>query len=125
MALILLPPSLLHPFFIVKGLIFTYVMTFGGALAALFSPFVGLLVYVCFAIVRPQFLWAYALPPGGNYSRIVAMGLLAGWALKGFGSWRFGRARVMVVALGGFGLWAVVAMQFAVDRPSPGRWSRS
>ena len=40
-----------------KGLIFTYAMTYGGALASLFDPFVGLLIYVCFAIVKPESMW--------------------------------------------------------------------
>ena len=78
-----------------KGLVFTYAMTYGGALISLFNPFYGLLVYVCFAIVRPQYMWYWSVPQG-NYSRIVALALLAGWALGGFGSWRFGRARVVL-----------------------------
>ena len=61
-----------------KGLIFTYAMTYGGALVALFNPFYGLLVYVCFAIIRPDYMWYWSIPQG-NYSRTVALGLLAGW----------------------------------------------
>ena len=30
-----------------KGLLFTYVVTYGGAIAALVEPFIGLLVYIC------------------------------------------------------------------------------
>jgi len=71
------------------GLVFTYALTYGGALLALFNPFYGLLVYVCFAIIRPEFMWSWSVPEG-NYSRIVAMGLLVGWAIRGFGRWRFG-----------------------------------
>ena len=33
-----------------KGLIFTYVVTYGGALVSLYKPYVGLLIYVCFAL---------------------------------------------------------------------------
>src|SRR5262249_25648756 len=81
-----------------KGLIFTYLLTYGGAAASLYRPFYGLLVYICFAIVRPEAMWYWAVPEG-NYSRIVAIALLVGWALHGFGSWKLGRAKGVVVAL--------------------------
>ncbi len=80
-----------------KGLLFTYGLTYGGALVSLFNPFSGLLIYICFAIVRPESMWFWSVP-AGNYSRIIAIALLAGWAMHGFGSWRFGRARAIVTA---------------------------
>lgn len=97
-----------------KGLIFTYLLTYGGSVAALFNPFVGLLVYVCFAIVRPQSLWHWSVP-AGNYSRTIAIALLAGWALHGFGNWNFGKARAVVVCLLGFMLWMVLSSSVAID----------
>jgi probable O-glycosylation ligase (exosortase A-associated) len=121
-----------------KGLIFTYLLTYGGAIAALFNPFVGLLVYVCFAVLRPDFLWFWSVEPG-NYSRIVAAGLLIGWAAHGFGilqvrsvhrhppglligwaahgfgSWKFGRARAIIASLVVLLLWSVVAANWAPD----------
>lgn len=98
-----------------KGLIFTYLLTYGGAVASLYRPYIGLLVYVCFAIIKPDALWHWAVPPG-NYSRIVAIGLLVGWGLHGFGNWNLGRARAVVLALVAFLLWAAVASLGAVDR---------
>lgn len=97
-----------------KGLIFTYALTYGGSVIALFNPFVGLLIYVCFAIVRPQSLWHWSVPDG-NYSRTIALALLAGWALKGFGNWNFGRARVVVYCLIGFLCWMALSSFFAFD----------
>jgi probable O-glycosylation ligase (exosortase A-associated) len=88
-----------------KGLIFTYAMTYGGALVALADPFRGLLVYVCFAILRPEFLWYWAVPPG-NYSRTVALALLLGWVVQGFGKFRVGRAWPVVAALTVFWVWS-------------------
>jgi O-antigen ligase len=100
-----------------KGVLFTFVLTYGGAAASLFNPFIGLLVYVCFAIVRPEAMWGFALP-SGNYSRIVAVALLTGWAMNGFGDWNFGRARGVVWCLIGFAACyvasAVVASNQAV-----------
>jgi putative inorganic carbon (HCO3(-)) transporter len=92
----------------VKGLLFTYLLTFGGAAASLFNPFLGLLIYVGFSILKPASLWHWSVP-SGNYSRIVAIALLIGWALRGFGRWEFGRATGVVAALIGFWAWLVVA----------------
>ena len=74
-----------------KGLLFTYLLTYGGGLVSLFHPFVGLLIYICFAIIKPEALWYWSVP-AGNYSRIVFGALFIGWGMAGFGSWRLGRA---------------------------------
>jgi probable O-glycosylation ligase (exosortase A-associated) len=98
-----------------KGVLFTYCLTYGGAAAALFNPFIGLLVYVCFAIIRPDFMWEFSLPQG-NYSRIVALGLLAGWVIHGCGNWRFGRAKPVVVTLLAFLAWSALSAAHAADQ---------
>ncbi len=98
-----------------KALIFTYGLTYGGALLSLVNPFYGLLVYVCFALLKPDSFWSWSVPEG-NYSRIVALGLLAGWAIHGFGNWNFGRARGIFIALVGFLGWMVLASLNAADR---------
>lgn len=81
-----------------KGLIFTYLLTYGGAAASLAAPYVGLLVYICFAVIKPESMWYWAVP-AGNYSRIVAIALLLGWLAHGLGKWRFGPAKPIVYAL--------------------------
>ena len=91
-----------------KGLIFTYLLTYGGALASLFNPYIGLLVYVCFSIISRESLWYWSVPEG-NYSRIVAIALLVGWALRGFGNWQFGRGGTIVGLFIGFWVWAVLS----------------
>src|SRR4051794_37215379 len=104
-----------------KGLLFTYALTYGGALASFFNPFVGLLIYVCFAIIRPEHLWHWSVP-AGNYSRIVALGLLAGWALKNFGSWDFRRAKPVVYALLAYWLWACLSAAQAENQERAWHW---
>jgi putative inorganic carbon (hco3(-)) transporter len=82
----------------VLGLLLTYGITAIGCLGALRNPVIGVYVYVGFAVLRPQYLWGWA----GDLSivnRLVGIALLAGWALNGFGSWRFGDARRIVAAL--------------------------
>jgi probable O-glycosylation ligase (exosortase A-associated) len=91
-----------------KGLIFTYALTYGGAVISLFRPFYGLLIYISFSILRPESLWHWSVPKG-NYSRIVAISLLLGWALKSFGDWQLKRGWGVVLALLGFWGWSVVS----------------
>ena len=67
-----------------KGLLFTYFLTYGGCVVALFRPFVGLCIYYCFTVLRPQTLWFFALPQDGNYSKHVALATLIGWSISGF-----------------------------------------
>ncbi len=93
-----------------KGLVFTYLLCYGGAFVSLFNPFVGLLVYVAFAILKPEALWyweSHNMP--ANSSRIVAIALLAGWILRGTGNWELGKAWKIVYALLGFLGWGVVS----------------
>ncbi len=96
-----------------KGLLFTYALTYGGAGASLVKPWYGLLIYVCFAIIKPEQLWFWSVPEG-NYSRIVAVGLLLGWAAGGFGNWRLGQAATVVCCLIGYMAAMVVSAALAV-----------
>lgn len=97
-----------------KGLLFTVSLTYGGALVSLFSPFYGLLIYVCFAIVRPEDMWPWSVQ-GGNYSRIIAIAMLGGWLwhigltfLTGKGvNFRFGRGKPVVLLFLSYWLWTV------------------
>ncbi len=103
-----------------KGLVFTLALTYGGAAASLFRPFYGLLIYVAFSILRPEALWHWSVPQGGNYSRIVAIALLIGWALNGFGNWNLGRGKGMLVCFLGFWVWAALSTLFAALFPQRG-----
>jgi O-antigen ligase len=104
----------------VKGLIFTYALTYGGVVVSLFNPFVGLLIYVCFSVLKPEMIWHYSVPPG-NYSRIIAIGLLIGWAANGFGNWNFGRGKLSVFLLLGFYGWFVLS-SFGAEYPAYAWW---
>jgi putative inorganic carbon (hco3(-)) transporter len=98
-----------------KGLLFTYGLAYGGAVVSLFNPFVGLLIYITFAILRPETLWSWSVP-AGNYSRIIGISLLVGWAANGFGDWRLQRSRSIVLSLLGFFLCMVASACFAPDQ---------
>ncbi len=93
------------------GLLFTYALAYGGAAVSLVRPFYGLLIYICFAIIRPESLWHWSVP-AGNYSRIIAIALLIGWALNGFGNFRLGGAKWIVGSLVAYWLWACFSAAF-------------
>jgi len=97
------------------GLIFTYGLTYGGALVALFNPFVGFLIFVAYSSISPEMMWHWSIPPG-HYSQIVAIAMLIGWVFQGFGRWNFGRARWIVWSLVGFWLWSVVSAMGALNQ---------
>ena len=97
------------------GQILTFLMAYGGAAVALVKPFYGLLVYVAFAIVRPEFLFGGSVAPSNN-SRVIGIAMLIGWAINGFGKWRFGRAKPIVVAVLGYWAWIIVCACFAADQ---------
>lgn len=97
------------------GSIFTYVMTYGGALAALRNPYTGFLIYVAFSILKPESLWSWSVPQG-HYSRIVAVALLLGWLFHGMGSWNLGRSRGIVLAFIGYWVWSMLSALAAPDQ---------
>jgi O-antigen ligase len=97
-----------------KGLILTYLVTFAGALAAFPYPLIGLQVYVGLAILRPQFIFGFA-GDLSNLSFVVGVAVLIGWALKGFGNWRFGRAWPVVVSFLLFAVWFLLSASQALD----------
>lgn len=100
-----------------KGLIFTYFLTYGGGVAALFQPFIGVCVYYCFMIMRPHELWFYSVARGGGYSRYVALATLIGWGLRGMpkgGSWK--GVLAILLSLSGFVLLFRVSAWLAFDK---------
>jgi O-antigen ligase len=101
-----------------KGLIFTYALTYGGAVVGVFKPFIALLIYCSFSIIRPEWMWQWAIPQGGNYSRILAFSLLAGWFFHGLGDWNFGRARPIFWSLLSYFIWVILSTLFVTDYPT-------
>jgi O-antigen ligase len=101
-----------------NGLIFTYVMTYGGAIISIFNPYCGLLIYICFAIIKPPALWPWCVPPS-NYSKIIGIAFLIGWALNGFGDRSLGKAKPIVICAIGYFVWVTLSTMLS-DDPSAG-----
>ncbi len=100
-----------------KGVLFVYLLAYGGSALALWRPFYGLLVYMCFAVLRPDHLWGWALPKDGSFSKIIGVALLVGWALHGFGNRDFGRSKPIVMLLAGYWLAIVASAVLADNQP--------
>lgn len=99
-----------------KGLLFTWGLTVLGGIGGVFNPFVGLCVYVCLAIVRPEYMWSWNTDISSvRYSKIVGLSLLLGWGLSSFGRWKFGRASSVVGCLLAYWGWMVVSALQAGD----------
>ncbi len=98
-----------------KGLFFTYAMTGGGALISLFSPFYGLLCFVCFAIIKPEAMWPWAVPEG-RYSLIIALCMLVGWSYSKRATFEFGRSGAVVGLLLAFLGWSTFGALFATHQ---------
>ena len=56
---------------------------FGSAGAFLYGPFLGFAVYLTYAVLRPQFMWEWALPQGVQWSFFVAVATMAAVVLTG------------------------------------------
>jgi probable O-glycosylation ligase (exosortase A-associated) len=100
-----------------KGYVFTYLLVGVGVFGAFRSPLIALAVYVALAIIRPHFMWGFA----GNMSGLsqwVGIALIAGWVLRGAGSWQFGRGRILVAALLAFAVWATISATMTTLAPT-------
>ena len=90
-----------------KGLLFTYGMTAAGALLGLFCPFFGFLAYVSFAILKPDAMWPWSVPPA-RYSLAIAGCMLIGWACTKQATFKLGRAIVPVILISVFVGWSFI-----------------
>ena len=71
---------------LVKQIVFMILMTLTGTIGVwVVEPFWGVAVYYLFAVLRPQFMWEWALPEGINWSRFVALSVLAALLAQWFG----------------------------------------
>ena len=59
-----------------KQTIVMIVLTLIGTFGAFVTPFWGVAVYYFFAVLRPQYIWEWALPSEVRWSMFVAVGTL-------------------------------------------------
>ena len=98
-----------------KGLILIYGIAIAGAIASVFQPVIGVLIYALFSTMRPQAIFSFA-GSMENLSSLVAYPMLVGWLFHGLGSWNFGRARAIVVLMLAYFGWCCLSALSAGDQ---------
>jgi probable O-glycosylation ligase (exosortase A-associated) len=105
----------------VKQTILMVALTAVGVLGAFAAePFVGVAIYTLFTVLRPQYIWQWALPSNIGWSEIVA------WATIAATAWYLLTSRTDAVenqrrfsgvhtALFAFAAWMFVAFAFAIE----------
>src|SRR5687768_8165193 len=103
-----------------------FILTIAGACGAfVIEPFVGVAVYYLFAVLRPQFIWKWALPEGVSWSAWVAWPTIVAtvWYVMTHASTvsqrRFTGAHKVVLL---FGLWICVTYLTALNQDAAWRW---
>lgn len=104
-----------------KGVLLVYAIVTIGSIVALRLPTIGLFICVGFSVLRPEALWGWA-GNLNNMTRIVAIPMLIGWGFRGFGSWRLGRARIIVIFLLLYTACLMISSTQAID-PDAAWWS--
>lgn len=112
-----------------KQLLFMIGLTLAGTAGVVINPFLGVAVYYLFAVLRPQFLWQWSLPPDVSWSFYVALAtilaalghLLAGGKEDGKQQPEGGLGSAHAPVLG-FGLWIGVSYFMARDRFTAYPW---
>lgn len=82
------------------GWLFTNGLFLIGVIYGLLNPFIGLMVFYAFSILRPTFLWYWVSYPTKRYSFYLGIITLVGWAVSGFGDW----SKLRGTGLANFGL---------------------
>ncbi|MBY0524711.1 MAG: O-antigen ligase family protein [Gemmataceae bacterium] len=104
-----------------KQYVFMVALTLLGTVGVVVSPFLGVAVYYLFAVLRPQALWQWSLPPGITWSYYVAIATMiaALCSLAGFRNASRHSQRRLTLAQGAFaafGLWVGISYLMARDQ---------
>ena len=99
-----------------KQTLLMYILLLFGVVGAFVKgPFYGAAVYYLFAILRPQYIWDWALPPGMRWSFYVAIATIAASLLWLRSDSRNGWLKPGSTAMLLFGLWVTLSYFFAID----------
>lgn len=92
------------------GYFFTYIMAFIGTASGWINPFIALMVYYTFAILRPAWLWFWVFDPytAPRFSRYLGLSILLGWLVSGLGDWK--GLRSIKLPLFGFTLFIIAGL---------------
>ncbi len=98
-----------------KGYLFVYTLTILGMMGALFSPYMGICIYILFGVLSPNALWYYSLDDtflnsGLGFSEVVAYPTIVGWTLNHFGNMNLGKATLPIICLACYCGWVLLSL---------------
>lgn len=108
------------------GFFFTYILAFIGTASGWINPFVALMVYYTFSILRPPWLWFWVFDPrtAPRFSFYLGVSVLLGWLVSGLGDWK--GLRSIKLPLVGFAMFIIAGFVgwklFAVRPANAERW---
>ncbi len=97
-----------------KGYLFVYILTIIGMLGSLFSPYMGICIYILFGVLQPNALWYYSLDDtflnsGLGFSEVVAYPTIIGWLLNHCGNLNFGKATLPAACIIAYACWVFLS----------------
>lgn len=109
-----------------KQTIFMAVVTAWGVVGPIFDPAIGVAVYYLFAVLRPQYLWQWALPQDVSWSLYVAVATIAGTAVHGMlrlgGQGTPKRFTLTHLCVAAFAIWISLTCITAIDPAKAYPW---
>lgn len=105
-----------------KQFVLLALMTMLGATAALHAPYWGVLLYYTLAVLRPQYLWSWALPVDVRWSLLAAMAVFLGLAVNLARISLRNAANVVVGLMVGYGLLLALGTLTAYDPITAQAW---
>ncbi len=106
-----------------KQFIFLCLLTLGGGLGGLVHPFWAVLLYYILAVLRPQFLWEWALPMEVRWSLIAAVLVLLTVAVNFPRLFRRGRFNATASLMIVYGMLVMASVVTAYDPGVAQSWA--
>ncbi len=98
-----------------KGLIFVYGILGFICIGAIIRPWIGVVGYLGFAILNPQFLWRYSLPQDQDFQKFIVGATFIGLVFSGFkGNNIRGAPAWGLASLVAYLVWAWITAQFTI-----------
>ena len=107
-----------------KQVLFMAALVLAGVTGAIIHPIHGVLVYYLFAILRPQYLWGWALPGGVRWSLLAAGAAMLGCVISLPHIIRHARWNSLSTLLVLFGCLLLVSCFSAIDSAVSAYWGQ-
>ncbi len=108
--------------FPMKQLLALILLMGAGSIGAFFEPFWGVMLYYTLAVLRPHYLWEWALPFEVRWSMIAALVALFSVVLHSSRVFRFSRINLIAILIGVYVVLLTLSTITAHDTATAQRW---